>query len=381
MSPASVVSRVRHIVVAVGKRVLISTPAENLVMAAMRGVFVLLTALRRGADDATLPRVTVIVPVYNVRRYLAVCMDSLLAQTYRNIRVIVVDDGSTDGSIDVARSYARRFASVTVIEQANAGLAAARNTGVEAIGHTDFVMFVDSDDVVPPGAITRYVRAMGANDLVVGSAWRMRGLFFQQRQASLYRRDIASTTLSDSVQYISDVTAWNKLIRWSLWSGAGLRFPDGYLYEDMAVMTDAYARASSFGVVRTASYWWRVRTGSTLSITQRRWEPVNLEHRLHAITETRRVLAKHFGDQPQHPIWEYYRWSVIRYDFQFYVEMLPRTDEAYFATFARSAADLFGDASDEFWATCPPRYVPAIRAVVAGNRELALEELAAVGIR
>lgn len=381
MSLRSRVAPVRRLAVAIGKRVVISSFTENLVMAAMRSVFVPLSVVRRGAADVAAPLVTIVVPVFNVRGYLAVCLDSLLAQSHRNIRVIIVDDGSTDGSRDVARSYVRRFPALHLIEQANAGLAAARNTGVDAIEHTDFVMFVDSDDVLPPGAVARYVRAMGTNDLVVGSAWRMRGMFFQQRQPNLYRHDIASTTLSDSVHYISDVTAWNKLIRWSLWSGAGLRFPDGYLYEDMAVMTDAYARASTFGVVRTASYWWRVRTGSTPSITQRRWEPINLEHRLFAIAETQRVLSAHFGDQPNHPVWEHYRWSVIRFDFQFYVEMLPRTDSAYFDTFARAASALFADAPESFWQTCPPKYVGAIRAVVAGDRERALTELASVGIR
>jgi glycosyltransferase involved in cell wall biosynthesis len=93
--------------------------------------------------------VSVVVPVYNGARYLGPALESLLAQDYEPIEVIVVDDGSNDGSGDVARS----FGGVRVCEQANAGPAAARNVGIAA-ATGEFVAFHDADDLVPPTRLT-----------------------------------------------------------------------------------------------------------------------------------------------------------------------------------------------------------------------------------
>src|SRR5690349_16944771 len=92
---------------------------------------------------------SVVVPVYNVAPYLDECLTSIAAQYYRNLEVIMVDDGSTDESGAIAAAYAERDSRFKLVTKANAGLGAARNTGTEnATG--DYLMFVDSDDVLPP---------------------------------------------------------------------------------------------------------------------------------------------------------------------------------------------------------------------------------------
>ncbi|WP_281288467.1 glycosyltransferase [Saccharibacillus brassicae] len=95
------------------------------------------------------PLVSVIVPVFNVEHYLGRCLDSLLAQTLENIEIIVIDDGSTDGSPAVAREYEKRDERIQVIRQENRGLSGARNTGLDAASG-EFVGFVDSDDWILP---------------------------------------------------------------------------------------------------------------------------------------------------------------------------------------------------------------------------------------
>ena len=92
-------------------------------------------------------KVSIIVPVYNVQKYLARCIESLICQTYGNIEIILVNDGSTDGSEDICKEYKNIDNRIIVINQKNAGLSVARNTGIENASG-DYLCFVDSDDWV-----------------------------------------------------------------------------------------------------------------------------------------------------------------------------------------------------------------------------------------
>ena len=108
--------------------------------------------------DAKKPLISVIVPVYNVEKYLPKCLDSLLAQTWQELEIIVVDDGSPDNSWDIMQEYARRDSRVRPIRQKNGGLSAARNAGVEA-ARGEWIGFLDSDDYVAPEMYERLYRA------------------------------------------------------------------------------------------------------------------------------------------------------------------------------------------------------------------------------
>lgn len=115
------------------------------------------------------PKVSVVVPIYNVEPYLKECVDSLLAQTLEDIEILLIDDGSPDRCGEIADEYARKDSRITAIHQKNAGLGPARNTGIaHAIG--EYVGFVDSDDWVNPMMFERlYAAALRCHaDIVVG---------------------------------------------------------------------------------------------------------------------------------------------------------------------------------------------------------------------
>ena len=118
------------------------------------------------------PRLSLVVPVYNVAPFLAQCLDSLLAQTRPADEIIVVDDGSTDAGPAILRSYAERHAAITVIRQENQGLSGARNTGLARAGG-DYLAFVDSDDFLAPDCCERMLAQALAHDadVVVGNGW------------------------------------------------------------------------------------------------------------------------------------------------------------------------------------------------------------------
>lgn len=117
------------------------------------------------------PTVSVIVPVYNVERYVRKCLDTLLAQSYPLTEIILVDDGSTDSSGAICDEYAAVHERVTTVHKQNAGLGYARNTGLDCLkGESDYVMFVDSDDWLEEDTVESLVAALGDNpaDCVIG---------------------------------------------------------------------------------------------------------------------------------------------------------------------------------------------------------------------
>src|SRR3954447_16249370 len=121
-----------------------------------------------------MPRVSVVVPIYNVEDYLAECLESLAAQTFEDLEVIMVDDGSTDGSAAIAESFAARDPRFKLVRRVNGGLSAARNTGIEA-ATGEFLAFVDSDDLVAPDAYEKLVGTLDktGSDFASGNAHRL----------------------------------------------------------------------------------------------------------------------------------------------------------------------------------------------------------------
>ncbi len=116
-------------------------------------------------------RFSVIIPVYNTRKYLEKCIDSVIQQDYTNLEIILVDDGSTDGSEDICEKYAGKDPRIIVIHQENRGLSGARNTGIKkATGR--YLLFVDSDDYIDKDSVSRFATVLQTikADVVVGEA-------------------------------------------------------------------------------------------------------------------------------------------------------------------------------------------------------------------
>lgn len=112
-----------------------------------------------------MPKISVIIPVYNVEKYIARCLDSLLRQTYTDFEIIAVNDGSRDNSLEILRSYEKEKG-ILVIDQENRGPAIARNRGISAASGK-YIMFIDSDDFVDPDYIETYVTAIENSDFDV----------------------------------------------------------------------------------------------------------------------------------------------------------------------------------------------------------------------
>lgn len=108
-------------------------------------------------------QISIIIPVYNVESYLSKCLDSVLCQTYKNIEIICINDGSTDNSLDILNEYALKDNRIKIINQKNSGVSSARNSGLE-IAKGDFIRFLDSDDYLPSNACSELINAALIND-------------------------------------------------------------------------------------------------------------------------------------------------------------------------------------------------------------------------
>lgn len=245
-------------------------------------------------DAEWLPKLTIVVPVYNVERYLGLCLQSICAQNYKNLVVILVNDGSTDNSLAVAREYQEKL-NLHIVEQENAGLSAARNAGVRAIDSTDYLMFLDSDDALAPQALHSLVNQIikTNSDFVMGDTTRMKGLTRLKRRDTrpvFAKGSISETTLLKHPEAIWDVTAWNRLFDFKFYSNNKFSFPEGMFFEDMALMTKAYIRAAKFDVLAQSVYLWRVRTEGAKSITQQTNDDQKLADRITALRQMQGLI-------------------------------------------------------------------------------------------
>ncbi|MFK0187040.1 CDP-glycerol glycerophosphotransferase family protein [Streptomyces rubiginosohelvolus] len=279
------------------------------------------------------PLLSVVIPVHNVEDYLEDCLRSVAEQTLDAIEVVMVDDGSTDASGRIAAEFAARDERFRLVRQPNAGLSAARNTGVR---HTTpavpYLAFADSDDIVVHDAYERMTAALesSGSDLVTGNVWRLTG---QGRQQAWQYRWLTGprsrTHITRDPRLLADRVAWNKVFRRSFWDAHAFAFPEGRLYEDTPVMIPAHHLASSVDVLAEHVYYWRVREGS---ITRRRTDVTGVRDRIAACEQVSAFLGGRDAAQRRA-----YDASCLRDDFGYFLDGLPMGGEAYRTAFLEGA--------------------------------------------
>ncbi len=217
---------------------------------------------RPGRHQLTGPKVSIIIPVYNVEPYLAECLDSALAQTYPNLQIVLINDGSTDGSPAIAKRYAASDKGISYHSQANAGLGATRNTGAR-LATGDYLYFLDSDDRLPREAIARMVEAATEYDadVVLGPLARFTSTrrWVPRWASRLHPRTEYLETLEDRPALLRNHYAAAKLYRRGFWDGAEASFREGVRYEDQPLLTRLLIAARGIVSLPDAVYEYRER--------------------------------------------------------------------------------------------------------------------------
>lgn len=200
--------------------------------------------------------VTIIIPVYKVEKYIRRCVDSVLTQSYQNLQIILVDDGSPDNCGRICDSYMKKDARVKTIHQPNGGLSIARNTGLEyALG--EFIYFLDSDDYIAPDTIETMVRLADEHhaDIVMAGHNRVEADGYIHCDSKNWP-DLHSTEAIKKAILVNDIPnfAWGKLYRKNLWDN--YRFPEHVLVEDMYIVAFVFYKANRIFVTPQPFYYY-----------------------------------------------------------------------------------------------------------------------------
>lgn len=214
--------------------------------------------------------ISVIIPVYNTETYLRKCLDSVCGQTYHNLEIICVNDGSTDGSQAILEEYVARDARVKVLVQENAGQAVARNRALDK-ARGEYVLFVDSDDWIEPETCETCVAHMGSDVDILYFGIIVDGMKDAKRRAELTEhlriKFEGRQKVRDELFLRTNAYAAGKFYRMSLLNENGLQFPRGLKYEDSAMFYNSLAVAGEVFFLPRLFYHYVQREDSTMGQT------------------------------------------------------------------------------------------------------------------
>lgn len=261
-------------------------------------------------------KVSVIIPVYNVEKYLERCLNSIIGQSYANLQIIIVDDGSTDSSKDILKKY--NDSRILFLSKENGGLSSARNFGLEYV-EGEYVSFVDSDDWIDLKMFELMVSVAEKNDAdivtvfekcVYNSSIHQKNDLADNAVKLFREEDCASQLFCNRIPSYS----WGKLFKTSLFSTYGIRFPVGENYEDVATNYVLFAKCKTLVVIYKQLYYYYMRSNS--------------------IVHTKKIndavaMLNHLSKMAYYPItndfWGFYRLKLL-YGISMYLKSLNSSD-------------------------------------------------------
>ena len=224
-------------------------------------------------------KVSIIVPVYNVEKYLSECLNSILSQTLHEIEVICVNDGSTDNSLAILKQYELKDSRIRIIDKINNGLGAARNSGI-AVAQGEYIGFVDSDDFIERTMFEKmYTRAckIGA-DVVITNLY----LYYTDTGFTSVYRDMVkyyfwerkgSFSAMQNPEIVQNIGVWDKIYRLDFIKKYQLRNPEHRIFEDALFTFQTLILSKSITVISEPLYYYRKNTG--IAITDKEVENDN----------------------------------------------------------------------------------------------------------
>ena len=241
------------------------------------------------------PMITVIVPVYQVHQYIRECVESLMYQTYKNLEIILVDDGSTDGSEKLCDEYAEMDGRIRTIHQKNRGLSGARNAGLDNV-NGEYIAFIDSDDFVKNNYIEElYNLILKYNaDIAICSYEKSETGIFKNcnekdKEICMSSEELLKRWHGKYKKY--ETVVWNKLYHRNIFNRQSftIRFPEGRKHEDVLISHLLIQNAKKIALTTGIFYLYRIREGS---ITAKVMQKENAEQNLGAQRERMEFFKK-----------------------------------------------------------------------------------------
>lgn len=239
--------------------------------------------------------VSIIIPVYNVQDYLARCVDSVLTQTYTDLEIILVDDGSIDISGDICDEYALHNARVRVIHKENGGLSDARNAGLD-VARGNYVAFIDADDYVHPSFVELLLKTINETGAQIAvSTWQELKDGDKPRKVKTKRPRCTILTQEEAISSVFyqkklNHSSCSRIFETQLFNN--LRFPEGMLYEDLAIIYPLLCKVEKVALINTPMYYYMHRQGSIITTMSLR--------RTHVLDHIERIEEQVTDEAPQY---------------------------------------------------------------------------------
>ncbi len=213
--------------------------------------------------------ISVIVPVYNCEKYLAECLDSIIAQTYKDLEIICVNDGSKDSSLDILKQYTQNDSRIIVINKENGGLSSARNAGLK-VAKGEYVAFVDGDDVLAPETYEQALQDIEDVDVVCFGVKVFGAGCTDRRQADNEYYKIKFNGIIDvskEVLFNTDVSSCNKIFKMNIIKKYEITYPEGLRYEDACFYWKYMSFAKKIKFFNKYFYFYRRHNESIMANT------------------------------------------------------------------------------------------------------------------
>lgn len=216
-------------------------------------------------------KVSVIVPIYNMEKYLGKCLDSLVGQTLKDIEIIAINDGSKDSSLDILNKYTKKYKNIRVFDNKNQGISKTRNFGIEK-AKGEFITFIDSDDYVEKNMLElMYKKAVNDNlEVVVCDYYK----YFEPTDKYVETKiaDFLNTTIKENKKLLFEInqSPWNKLYKKELIERVKYRFPENVKYEDFGYIPILLTEAKKIGKVNAPLNYYLIRDNSETTTIDKR---------------------------------------------------------------------------------------------------------------
>lgn len=229
--------------------------------------------------------VSIIIPVYNVETYLRECVESVISQTYTNIEIWLIDDGSKDLSGIICDQYTEKDERVKVVHKENGGLSSARNIGLD-YANGEYILFLDSDDIIPNDAVKVLLEVLEKNnvDIAIGNI-----MFFEENIANIQLNQgvddkiklfTSEKAIEESLYQLKfSCSPCSRIYRKKIFEE--IRFPVGKLSEDLAVCHRIFDKSNNIAYINHTCYYYRQRSSSIMHTFN--------EHRMDALTWTNEI--------------------------------------------------------------------------------------------
>lgn len=219
-------------------------------------------------------KVSIIVPIYNIEKYLRKCLDSIKAQTFTDFEVVMVNDGTPDSSAEIAREYVESDSRFRLINQENGGVGAARNTGLKN-ANGEYIVFVDGDDAIRENHLEKLTASAAScnPDIVCCGYGLIKEDSDKVRNSVIMKREGIYTGYPIKRCALRDISLrcylWSKMWKKSLFTDNNIEFPNRY-FEDSTVIPSLFYYAKTISVIKDRTYLYTVRNNSITGLTSER---------------------------------------------------------------------------------------------------------------